>query len=60
MDLFQGLKVAAAVQRAGRFSGAARQIGVTPASVAKLIAQLETRLGTRLFDHTTHHLAVSD
>jgi DNA-binding transcriptional LysR family regulator len=60
MDLFQGLKVAAAVQRAGSFSGAARQIGVTPASVAKLIAQLETRLGTRLFDRTTHHLAVSD
>ena len=60
MDLFQGLKVAAAVQRAGSFSGAARQIGVTPASVAKLIAQLESRLDTRLFDRTTHHLAVTE
>jgi DNA-binding transcriptional LysR family regulator len=60
MDLFQGLKVAAAVQQASSFSGAARQIGVTPAAVAKLIAQLETRLGTRLFDRTTHHLAITE
>jgi DNA-binding transcriptional LysR family regulator len=60
MDLLQGLKVAIAVQRAGSFSGAARQLGVTPAAVAKLIAQLETRLATRLFDRTTHHLAATE
>jgi DNA-binding transcriptional LysR family regulator len=60
MDTFQALKVAAAVQRAGSFSGAARQMGVSPAAVAKLVAQLEARLGMRLFERTTHHLAVTE
>jgi DNA-binding transcriptional LysR family regulator len=60
MDTFQALRVAAAVQRAGSFSGAARQIGVSPAAVAKLVAQLEARLGLRLFERTTHHLAVTE
>lgn len=60
MDTFQALKVAAAVQQAGSFSGAARQIGVSPAAVAKLVAQLEERLGLRLFERTTHHLAPTE
>jgi DNA-binding transcriptional LysR family regulator len=60
MDTFQALKVAAAVQRAGSFSAAARQLGVSPAAVAKLVAQLEARLGQRLFERTTHHLAVTE
>jgi DNA-binding transcriptional LysR family regulator len=60
VDTFQALQVAAAVLRAGSFSGAARQIGVSPAAVAKLVAQLEARLGLRLFERTTHHLAVTD
>jgi DNA-binding transcriptional LysR family regulator len=59
MDTFQALSVAAAVQRAGSFSGAARQFGVTPAAVAKRVAQLEARVGLRLFDRNTHHLAVT-
>jgi DNA-binding transcriptional LysR family regulator len=59
MDTFQALRVAAAVQRAGSFSGAARQLGVSPAAVAKLVAQLESRLGLRLFDRTTHDLSVT-
>jgi DNA-binding transcriptional LysR family regulator len=54
------LKVAAAVQQAGSFSGAARQIGVSPAAVAKLVAQLEARLGLRLFERTTHHLSATE
>jgi DNA-binding transcriptional LysR family regulator len=60
MDTFQALKLAAAVQRAGSFSGAARHVGVSPAAVAKLVAQLEARLGLRLFERTTHHLAVTE
>ncbi len=60
MDTLQALKVAAAVQRAGSFSGAARQIGVSPAAVAKLVAQLEARLFMRLFERTTHHLTVTE
>jgi DNA-binding transcriptional LysR family regulator len=60
VDTFQALKIAVAVQRAGSFSGAARHIGVSPAAVAKLVAQLEARLGTRLFERTTHHLAATE
>jgi DNA-binding transcriptional LysR family regulator len=60
MDTFQALKVASAVQRAGSFSGAARHIGVSPAAVSKLIAQLEVSLGVRLFERTTHHLAATE
>jgi len=60
MDTFQALAVAAAVWRAGSFSGAARRIGVTPAAVAKQVAQLEARLGMRLFDRNTHHLAATE
>jgi DNA-binding transcriptional LysR family regulator len=60
MDTFKALKVAAAVQRAGSFSAAARQIGVSPAAVTKLVAQLESRLGVRLFERTTHHLSITE
>jgi DNA-binding transcriptional LysR family regulator len=60
MDTFEALKVAAAVQRAGSFSAAARHLGVSPAAVAKLVAQLEARLGLRLFERTTHHLTVTE
>lgn len=60
MDTLQVLSVAAAVRRIGSFSGAARQIGVTPAAVAKQVAQLEANLGLRLFDRNTHHLAVTE
>jgi DNA-binding transcriptional LysR family regulator len=60
VDTFQALRVAAEVLRAGSFSTAARQIGVSPAAAAKLVAQLEARLGLPLFDRTTHHLAVTE
>ncbi len=60
MDTLQALGVAATVRRVGSFSGAARQIGVTPAAVAKQVAQLEARLGVRLFDRNTHHLAITE
>lgn len=60
MDTLQALKVAAAVDASGSFSAAARQLGLAPATVAKLVAQLETRLKVRLFHRTTHHLAATD
>ena len=59
-DTLHALKIATAVQASGSFSAAARQAGVTPAAVAKLMAQLESRLNVRLFDRTTHHLSVTD
>ncbi len=60
MDTLEALKVAAVVYAAGSFSAAARQLGVTPAAVAKQVAQLEGQLEARLFDRTTHHLSVTE
>lgn len=60
MDLLQGLRMAATVWKAGSFSAAARQAGLSPAAVAKQVAQLEARLALRLFERTTHHLAITD
>lgn len=45
---------------AGSFSAAASRLGVTPAAVSKHVAQLERRLGTRLFQRTTRSLALTE
>lgn len=60
MDLLQGLQIASAVLHAGSFSAAARQRSLTPAAVAKQVAQLEARLGLRLFERSTRHLAPTE
>ena len=44
----------------GSFSAAARQLGLTPAGVAKNVGRLETELGVRLFHRSTRRLALSD
>ena len=41
----------------GSFSAAARQFGMTPSAVAKLVTRIETRLGTRLLLRSTRKLA---
>ncbi|RFB70878.1 MULTISPECIES: LysR family transcriptional regulator [unclassified Herbaspirillum] len=43
----------------GSFSAAARRLGLTPAAVSKSVAQLETRLGVRLFQRSTRSLALT-
>jgi len=45
---------------AGSFSAAASRLGVTPAAVSKQVAQLERRLGSRLFQRTTRSLALTE
>ena len=41
------------------FSAAARRLGLTPAAVSKGVAQLEARLGVRLFQRSTRTLALT-
>ena len=43
----------------GSFSAAARRLGITPAAVSKSVAQLEVRLGLRLFLRSTRKLALT-
>lgn len=38
------------------FSAAAREMGLTPSAVSKLVGRLEQRLGVRLFNRTTRQL----
>lgn len=50
------MEVFARTVELGGFSAAARAFGMTPSGVSKLIARLETRLGTRLLARSTRRL----
>lgn len=48
------------VVEAGSFSEAARLMLMTPSTVSKLIARLESRLGVRLIERSTRRLALTE
>ncbi len=52
------MEVFAQVVEAGSFSAAARELRMTPSAVSKLVARLETRLGTALVRRSTRRLQV--
>jgi len=43
----------------GGFSAAAREFGMTPSAVSKLVSRLESRLGTRLINRSTRRLQLT-
>lgn len=47
------------VVEAGSFSEAARQLGMTPSTVSKLIGRIEARLGARLLERSTRRLSLT-
>ena len=57
---WSGFMAAVRTADAGSFSEAARQLNLTPAAVGKSVAQLEVRLGVRLFNRTTRHLSLTE
>jgi len=56
----RSLEMFRAVSEAGSFRGAAKQLGLSPSTVSKAIADLEGRLGTRLITRTTRQLALTE
>ena len=44
------------VVESGSMTQAAHQLGITPAAVSAAVQRIESQLGLRLFDRTTHAL----
>lgn len=60
VDRFQEMKVLLAVAEAQSFAAGARQVGMSPPSVTRVIAGLEKRLGTLLLARSTRSLRLTD
>lgn len=56
---FGEMQVFRLVVETGSYSHAARQLRMTPSTVSKLIARIETRLGLRLFERSTRRLSLT-
>ena len=59
-DRLQALTVFIRAAESGSFSRAARELGLTQPSVSRIIAELETRLGVKLFLRTTRQVTLTD
>ena len=55
-----GVTTFVAVAQAGSFSGAARDLGISPSAVSQAIGALEERLGTSLFRRSTRSISLTD
>lgn len=60
MDRLHSMRVFCKVIDAGGFASAAREMGLSPAVVTRLVADLEGHLGARLIHRTTRRLALTD
>jgi DNA-binding transcriptional LysR family regulator len=54
-----GIDVFVRVTKAGSFTAAAGELSITKSAVGKTVAQLEARLGVRLFHRTTRRLSLT-
>ncbi|BBE70800.1 glycine cleavage system transcriptional activator [Pleomorphomonas sp. SM30] len=59
-DRLATLQLFVTVARAGSFSAAAREVGLSQPSVSRAVAALEAAVGTALFARTTRSLGLTD
>lgn len=59
MDATSDLRVFVRVLDRGSFSGAAKDLNLTPSAVSKLVSRLEDRLGARLLERSTRRLVLT-
>lgn len=60
MDRLRAMSVFTAVAGAGSLSAAARQLGEPLTTVSRLLAALESHVGTALITRTTRHMSLTD
>lgn len=60
MDLFDAMAAFVRAAERGGFSAAARDLGVSQPHVTRAVAELEQRLGTRLFNRSTRRVTLTD
>ena len=60
MDRIEELRVFVTIAESQGFAPAARRLGISAAQASKLIARLEDRLNTRLFNRTTRDVSLTD
>jgi len=60
MESFNALECFIRSAEVGSFAEAARRLSLTPAAVGKHVAQLEARLGVRLFQRSTRKLTLTE
>lgn len=60
MSRFDDMEVFSKVVSAGSMTGAAREMGLSPAVISKRLQRLEERLGTRLLNRTTRQISLTE
>ncbi|MBS2028540.1 MAG: LysR family transcriptional regulator [Deltaproteobacteria bacterium] len=59
-DAAHGLQLLVAIADGGSFTAAASRMGLSPSAVSKAVTRVEKRLGVRLLQRTTRHVAFTD
>src|SRR5262249_29740076 len=59
MDQSSEMRVLVRAIERGAFAGAAKDLGLTPSAVSKIVMRLQGRLGGRLVNRTTRRMALT-